>query len=283
MSTALVTNSALERIAQSVDELLRDLEVFPSAPKDTDLIAWLHIRLAPDSGKIRHNLELLEAAQQDLAAKNLFDFCHIDVDVELSSHLKMTRNASSGRLRWPGDYASLLLEDCPECPMCLFKNDKHFLGLMFDTLCNTVQLEIPLPIAIDDITRAFQTASKTRMKPTSLVLLARIMLDIKRVLGSDIERGYSDLCKELEHVKQKVRDYFDIRRRTEFRNEPFHEKYDEKALSLVQEHAGWLGHDHYNCCIEQYYDRGPEPTIVDMPPFWLLKHHPLLCGLMQYG
>ena len=51
---------------------------------------------------------------------------------------------------------------------------------------------------------------------------------------------------------------------------------------LVQFVAGWINKDKVSDGIRKHSKQKPEDYGIDLSPYYLLKHNPVLCGLMVY-
>ena len=162
------------------------------------------------------------------------------------------------------------------------QEDERFINCFTSELHNAGILHVPFPPAVDEVTRALGEVHKTKKIPLWLVFAVQLVLDIKGVLRKDIQIGFSAMQTTGQCVKSVIQTHFRTARGLLWRKETWHSDNDNQILQLVGFVAAWVNADLMTKAIKRQCKQDLEECGVEPAPFWLLKNHPLLCGLMVY-
>ena len=138
------------------------------------------------------------------------------------------------------------------------------------------------PPATDGITRYFIDIETEQYLPLWLVFAVQLMVDMKWVLRAHMHRVLQDPTPASSRGTEIVRQYFRELRNVLGRREKWHQKYYGGTLNLVVLVNDWVKKDLITKTIIQLSKKTPQDKGFDVSPFYLLKHHPILCGLLIY-
>lgn len=142
--------------------------------------------------------------------------------------------------------------------------------------CITIQTP-----ATDEITRYFKDVETKEHISLWLIFAIQLMLDMKWVLRADLHHGLKDLTAASCRGTDTVRQYFRESRKILGRRENWHQKYDGGRLTFVGLINDWVNKDLItNAVVELSIKKSREG--LGVPSFYLLKHHPILCGLKVF-
>lgn len=110
----------------------------------------------------------------------------------------------------------------------------------------------------------------------------QIFLDITVVLREDLVKGFQDLQAAGGRITQSIQQYFQASRKISSRNEQSHEDNDVQLMKLVGFVAEWIKKDKYADAIRKHSRKSVEDLGIELQPYFLLEHHPLLCGTMLH-
>ncbi|KAJ3089487.1 hypothetical protein HK102_006278 [Quaeritorhiza haematococci] len=137
--------------------------------------------------------------------------------------------------------------------------------------------KMDLPIE-DELTKEYRRLAQSRVITPLLVFGIQIFLDIHHILRQNVHRGLTELQKSGESFLASSRE----RKREAPRVNPTtwphgNEMAVQHLESIVEE---WIMKDYIGKGKRSVYAR----TLPGVPiePFFLLKRHPLLCGLLQF-
>ena len=102
--------------------------------------------------------------------------------------------------------------------------------------------------------------------------LRRLKLDIRNILGEDVDRGFKDLCREARPITNSINRLLGFHR--EMRAEGLADKF---LREVSDEITNWLYRDRVCTIIGR--ERRPPP----LPPNYHLERDPLWCGLLLYN
>lgn len=161
------------------------------------------------------------------------------------------------------------------------EEDRIFINLVCTELdifnkCITIQ-----PPATDEITRYFRDLETKEYISLWLVFAIQLMVDMKWVLRAHMYHGLQDLTAASRRGTDTVRQYFRDSRKILGRREKWHQKYDGGTLTFVGLIDDWVNKDLITNAVVKLSKKKSQEGL-GVPPFYLLKHHPILCGLMIF-
>jgi hypothetical protein len=171
-----------------------------------------------------------------------------------------------------------------ESPREKYEADRLFLNLLLSDLHNAARLRLNAGPAIDDITRAFlqEKVSETKLTPLWLVFALQIVVDIRSVFRNDTSQAFQELQATGQRVTEVVRRHFQFCRTQESQKEVWHESNDAQILKMVGFVSVWVNQDLISKAVRKQSKQSPEELGIELPPFFLMKQHPLLCGSLVY-
>lgn len=108
------------------------------------------------------------------------------------------------------------------------------------------------------------------------------MVDVKWVLRTHMHHGLQDLTAASRRGTDIVRQYFRESRNILERREVWRQKYDSGMLTFIGLLNDWVKKDFITNTFIKLTKETSRAKGLEVPPFYLLKHHPSLCGLMTY-
>lgn len=277
LSTAsLVTNTAIEIIQRNLDDHLAAMAGQHGAPEQQNWIWWVYAHIC--HGMDFQNLETPEDPinfetyqQADYVCYLVFDIIQAFMEGNPSHQLTFIKNRHGST-------------EFPESPRERFGADHLFLHLILSDLHNATKLGLDPGPAIDDITRVFlkDKVSETKLTPLWLTFAMQILVDIRHVLRHDTSQAFQELQATGQRLTSVIRYYFQFSRTQEWEKERWHKDNDPQILKLVSFTSLWINQDILSKAIRKQSKQSPEEQGVELPPFFLMKQHPLLCGSIAY-
>ena len=277
LSTAsLLTNTAIEMIQRSTREHLDSIKRWPDAPAEKDFISWFFAHTSKEAitggekpGDYVHMMTYEQA-----------DRISWPVSVFLEENLSAFE---AHRMIW---YGYDILDLSRECDEMLAKDkleeDRIFINLMCIELFTFNKCIKTQPPATDEITRYFIDFESKEHISLWFVFAVQLMVDMKWVLRAHIHHGLRDLTATSRRGTDTVRQYFRESRKILGRREKWHQKYDGGMLTFVRLLNDWVEKDLITTTVNELSKKTCQSDEPSVPPFYLLKHHPILCGLMIY-
>ncbi len=276
MTVSLLTNTAIEQIQRNTEDHLLMIKRWPDAPEEKNFIWWFYCHICEGDPLKREqpdddiNVELYDEAQlvclpvqyflQDwLASLNPRQLVFMKC-----SKLDVNRERSSMQ------------------PREKLGEDELFLNAMASQFHNAAKLQLEFPPAIDEISRAFRKVETDGTIPLWLVFAMQIVVDIRGVLREDVSRGFETICATGSRVTVTIQRYFRYSREIKGRKEKWHADNDSQILKVIGFIAEWIKQDKVSKAVRKHSKHWPEDMGFEVPPFFLLKNHPLLCGLIDY-
>ena len=106
----------------------------------------------------------------------------------------------------------------------------------------------------------------------------QIYLDIRHILGENVDRGFKDLCQEAQPVANSTN------RLLEFHREMGVVGLADRVLRQVSEDiTDWLEHDEVSAIIDRETRLVHADKAEPIPPNYHLERDPLWCGLLLYN
>lgn len=109
-----------------------------------------------------------------------------------------------------------------------------------------------------------------------------MLLDIRHALKGNVGRGFSELEDAGAKYTSLVQQYVQYRRTIRGEKEKWHRDNDPQVLKLVDFVNNSIKKDFLLEKLRTYAKQRPEDMGVILRPFFLLKNHPFLCGMLAY-
>ena len=276
MTASLLTSTAIEMIHRSTEDHLAMMKRWPDAPEEQNFIYWLYAHICRSDITKRErpqahiNMETYEEAE-----RVSWPVCSFLDDWLAGLHSHQLVFMKQGELDFSRE------RSCMQ-PREKLEEDRLYIGIMASQFHNAAKLQLEFPPAIDEITRAFRDVGRTREIPLWLVFAMQIFIDIKGVLWEDIHRGLETLRTTGGRVTTAVQQHFRTSRELKGRQQKWHRENDSQVLKMIRFVAEWVNKDIVSNAVRKHSRQRPEDIGAVVPPFLLLKYHPLLCGLMTY-
>ena len=274
-TASLLTNTAMELIQGSTEEDLDLIRKWDDAPSESDLIHWVYAHTCQEINKREKPDDLINMETYKEAERISWPVqCMLDNWMRrLEFHrLSMMRQKPlvSSKDHWQME------------PREKLEEDERFINCFASEVHNAGILQVPFPPAIDEVSRALGEVHKTKKIPLWLVFAVQLVLDIKGVLRKDIQTGFNVMQDTGHRVKSVVQTHFRTARGLLWRKETWHSNNDGQILRLIGFVAEWVNADIITVTLKRHSKQDIEKAGIEPAPFWLLKNHPLLCGLMVY-
>ncbi|CAJ2503528.1 Uu.00g109220.m01.CDS01 [Anthostomella pinea] len=100
--------------------------------------------------------------------------------------------------------------------------------------------------------------------------------------GQNLHKGFSDLNGMADSYVIRVRDYFQYRRHIRGAKDDWHKDNDPQVLKLIKYANQHIKRDSVWLDTLARCKQNPDKFNIMQKPFFLLKNHPWLCGMMGY-
>lgn len=277
LSTAsLLTNTAIELIQRSTKEHLDSIKRWPDAPEEKDFIYWFYAHICKEDITDRErpgdyiHMKTYEQAERISWPVSFF----------LGENLSSLK---AHQMIWYGfEPLDLSRERDEMLARDKLEEDRRFINLMCSELHMFNKLITTQPPATDEVTRYFRDFDTSQYIPLWLVFATQLMVDMKCVLRTHMHHGLKDLTAASSRGTDTVRQYFRESRSILGRREAWHQKYDSGILTFIGLVNDWVKKDLITKTVMNLSKKTPQDKGLEVPPFYLLRHHPILCGLMTY-
>lgn len=129
-----------------------------------------------------------------------------------------------------------------------------------------------------EVFRGLRQLNMDKKQPFWLTFGFQIYLDIRHILGENVDRGFKDLCQEAQPVANSTN------RLLEFHREMGVVGLADRVLRQVSEDiTDWLEHDEVSAIIDRETRLVHADKAEPIPPNYHLERDPLWCGLLLYN
>ena len=273
VAVSLVTNTAID-LARSLQEDFE--ETFPNYTDFEKHINVLFLQLCLAAGTDPLSKERLDD-EMNFAVYNeaeeiffptymlLSSFCDVLKAVPLPIYKPGTygiynassnRNSKSAREKFREDKI-IMLEALPE--FCLLARSDQVLGE-------------------DELTRGVRQMVKTKQVPMWLTFAAQIFLDIHHIFRAEVEKGFHDFVRSSKFIETNINQVLTFHEKLRVHNWP---RSNDQGLQLILNQVDdWAKAD----MLQKIRARLTKSAGMPVPqPFFLIRQHPLLCGLLSYA
>ena len=274
-TASLLSNTAIEMIQRSTVEHLDLIKRWPDAPPESNLILWVYLHLggsldSPQNPDDLINMETYEEAER--VSYPVHHFLEQWLDGLQPHRLTFLRRFA----------VDLSQERSKMTAREKVEEDGHYATIMATQLHNVAKLRLDFPPATDDLTREFCNVGGTKGLRLWMVLAMQILVDIKGVLRRDMEKCFEALQATGDRATAVVQLHFQTARELKAKKDKWHEDNDMQILKVIQFVGAWIRKDKVTDAIRKHSSQRPEVLGVELQPFFLLKHHPVLCGTFRY-
>jgi hypothetical protein len=277
LSTAsLVTNTAIEIMQRNLEDHIAMMAGQHGSPEEDDWIFWVYAHIC-------HGMDLHHRERPgDLINFETYHQAEFVCLPVFDIIKEFMESVQSHRLVFVKGY-----DRCTKLPESQREKDEAdhlFLNLLLSDLHNATILRLEAATAIDEITRAFleMKVSENKLVPLWLVFAMQMLLDIRNVLGNDTSQAFQELQATGQRVTAAIRHYFQFSRNHGTHGKKWHKDNDSQILKLVSFVSTWINQDLISKAVRKQSKQIPEEHGVELPPFFLMKQHPLLCGSLVY-
>lgn len=284
MAVSLITNTAIELIQRAASELLEEINNsrHEDAPDEENLIHWVYCHVAKNTEDLEDEEDIINMAnhyEADIFCKTASLFVEEWVETTSWKQLSFCGSNEDAGIGLDAHYDDLNARDQ------IFQ-DRIFSQILLSHLHNLTIFKMQMPTAIDDITRAIRSIEESEKKtiPLWFNLAFQILLDIRHVLGTKSSNAFTELQHSGSEISLNMKKYFEFSRGITGKSKIWHAHNDPQLTLLTKFNDEWLQKDLIAFAIKKQAKQKVADSVFDRmcPPYFLLKNHPLLCGLMQY-
>jgi hypothetical protein len=282
VTVTVVTNTAIELLHHTIQELMSAISGKHGAPGEQDWIRWVYTHICPSL-----NMNDLDTREYPVSSATTLqaDFTCLPALIIVERFMR-NFDPSQPSIKPPSNPYE---KTTPRTQKEQFEKDEIYLHRYMADLCNAslLGLDAEFPPSLDDITKAFvfeRVAFKNKGVPAWLAIALQIQLDIQRLFYYESSKAFEDLQRTAESITGSISHYFRYSRALVGREETFHKDNDPEVLKVVQFISAWLKQDPYNKLIKIRSGGSVDPATKPLllSPFFFLRENPLLCGLMSY-
>lgn len=276
MSASIVTDTAIDFARGYVEQFTIAYPKHPDFEKHVNLM-YVQICLGAghDPGEKEHTDDEMNFAVYDEAEEFLFPAYML-----LSSFSDVLHNSSLPVLR-PGIFGvyDSTSERDSKSARAKFREDKVVLLEALPEFCVLARAAESI-VAEDQLTIGIRDLVKSRQVPIWLAFAAQVFLDIHHIFRQDIRKGFDDLTKSGKYIESSINRVMECHK--DLRIPKWPRRNDEGLLRILRSITEWTKVD----TISQIRKRmtsnsAPQPATAGS--FFLLKQHPMLCGLLSFS
>lgn len=157
-----------------------------------------------------------------------------------------------------------------------FREDKIvLLEILPEIFTLILRPEVP---AEDEMTRGIREMKKQREVPLWLTFAAQIFLDIHHILRERVSDGFKDLVRCSTYIENDINRVLDFHKDLHVENWP--KSNDQGLYQILEQITDWVKTDAVAYTRAKAARKGAIPK-SSVEPFFLLKRHPLYCGMLS--
>jgi hypothetical protein len=277
LSTAsLVTNTAIEIMQRNLEDHLAIMAGQHEAPEEDDWIFWVYAHIC-------HGMDLHHRERPGDSIN--FETYHQAeyVCLPVFNIIKdFIESIQSHRLVFVKGHDRCT--NISESPREKYEADHLFLNLLLSDLHNATIVRLEAGLAIDNITRAFldTKVSENKLAPLWLVFAMKMLLDIRHALRNDTSQAFQEVQATGQRAIAAIRHYFQFSLNHGTHGKQWHKDNDPQIVKIISFISVWINQDLISKALRKQSKQSLEEHGVELPPFFLMKQHPLLCGSLVY-
>lgn len=160
-----------------------------------------------------------------------------------------------------------------------FREDKIVLLEVLPEFCVLARYPKTIP-AEDNFTCGMREMIKTKKVSIALVLATQIFLDVHHILRDQIVTGFSDLVKSAQYVANNIERAQEFHK--DLRVDTWPQSNDQVLRQILERISTWVQSD----SVQEMRMSMMKRSVNQVPPskpFFMMKQHPLYCGLLSYS